>query len=42
MGQGGAEEREEALAHDINCPNYNKVWLLVSARGRLFIFIRIS
>lgn len=38
----GGTEKVEPLAHEINCPNYNKVWLLVSVHGRQFIFITIS
>lgn len=30
------------LAREINCPNYEKVWLVVSVHGRQFIFITIS
>lgn len=36
------DKKVEPVAHEINCPNYNKVWLLVSVRGRQFIFITIS
>lgn len=36
------KKKVEPLAHEINCPNYNKVWLLVSVSGRQFIFITIS
>ena len=38
----GGTGKVEPLAHEINCPNYNKVWLLVSVHGRQFIFITIS
>lgn len=40
--KNGRDKKVEALAHEINCPNYNKVWLLVSVHGRQFIFITIS
>lgn len=35
-------KKVEPLAHEINWPNYNKVWLLVSVQARQFIFITIS
>ncbi len=39
--KGESLKKVEAVAHEINWPNYNKVWLLVSVRAEQFIFITI-
>lgn len=36
------DKKVAPVTYGINCPNYNKVWLVVSARSRQFIFVTIS